>query len=210
MKNLLFKTSVVIVLFVSFIAATAVAQSVPKNAAISFLGIDYSHVKLVGEMAHWGSNTLDTDEVIEKYFTGWNDLFVNEAKKYDVNKFFKTSNMTTQIGFFDDINAKTSSKNLMQKSSPEVDAEMIKTWAKKHNYTSVKSPYAIFLVATELNKGKEFGKYYIVLVDKKAKAFYVSAEQSGKPGGFGFRNYWANTFFKVLQDAKKSTKDWFE
>jgi hypothetical protein len=42
----------------------------------------------------------------------------------------------------------------------------------------------------------------------KSKSVLLTKPMEGKAGGFGFRNYWAKTFFNVVKDIKGEWNGW--
>src|SRR5690348_65813 len=69
--------------FISLVVTVFIeAQSIGN---ITWLGVDFSHVKMVGEFNQiFGLGENSPSEIQDKYFPSWNMLFISEASKYDV------------------------------------------------------------------------------------------------------------------------------
>ncbi len=86
------KTKINISLFFVLISGNIFAQSTAdifkSEKKITWLGIDYSQVKLMGTFADMGAmGVKDESEIRDKYFKGWNDLVLTERdKKYNIIK----------------------------------------------------------------------------------------------------------------------------
>ena len=52
---------------------------------ITWLGLDFSHAKFLGEATQFGTaGEISNSQIRERFIPGWNQLFINEIKKYDV------------------------------------------------------------------------------------------------------------------------------
>ena len=55
-----------------------------------------------------------------------------------------------------------------------------------------------------LSKTSENGSMWVTFVDMDTKKLILTERMVGKAMGFGFRNYYAYTVYKVIQDIKKN------
>lgn len=206
MKELFKKALLVVLLFALLPTATTWAQEcnkcVSKNASITFLGIDYTFLNF-GE-------TLDESEekIIEVYIPAWNNMFEVEQKKYDVAKSFNLTNLSYNIDFFKAQNAKI--KNIKGPRKQAITDATIKNHVNSLNFKGITSDYALFFLATDYSKAAVNATHYFVIYDLKSKKTLVLSPIDTKPGGFGFRNYWAASFYNILKSGKKITKDWIQ
>ena len=87
----------------TFLTNALNAQSVEdlfQNSPTKFtwLGIDYSHVKLIGSFSNFNENTKITPEIIKNdYFVRWNELILKESNKYTIDKMFRKRTLTTTL-----------------------------------------------------------------------------------------------------------------
>ena len=59
------------------------------------------------------------------------------------------------------------------------------------------------LIATTLDKGNGIGYYTAVLFDPATQEVILQMDMTGKPGGFGLRNYWAGSVYNALKKQGK-------
>jgi hypothetical protein len=68
------------------------------------------------------------------------------------------------------------------------------------------SGIGVVLIADQMNKFDKEAFYYVTFFDVKTKVVLFSAYVKGKPGGFGYRNFWLRTVANIFKDMKKG--DW--
>ncbi len=202
MKRLLY--ALVCLLGITLAAHTARAQQcsecVPADAAITFLGIDYTFVNFGG--------TLDQpeDKVIHTYIPAWNELFVTESSKYNIGKMYGLSRLSYDVDFFKGSNKKVSDINGVYKDLPR---NTLITHINKISFKGVTTPYAMFLIAGDYNKPALKAVHYLVIYNVSSGKIEVLEEFTTKPQGFGFRNYWAGSFYAVFKEKKRAA-GWFK
>jgi hypothetical protein len=78
-------------------------------------------------------------------------------------------------------------------------AEVVRTYTDR----SVEKVGAIIVVET-LNKIEENATMWLAIFHINSGEIIHLKRYSGKPGGFGFRNYWARSYYNVLTALKES------
>ena len=91
MKKLLISVLLLFVFNISF----SQNETLFAEKEMTWFGIDYSHVKLVGGSIEF-SNTM---QIRDYYFNLINDLILNESSKYPIDKWFKKDNIYTDLSF---------------------------------------------------------------------------------------------------------------
>lgn len=156
-----------------------------------FYGIDFSHVKVYG--AH------EKPEDFAKAMGGINGLFIYESGKYNVSRLFKQKyviNVEHMIAYnknadFTDIMANSP-------SIPLIDMSAIIDAYELPNQTGTG---AVF-VARMLDKDGGRGVFDIVVFDIESRKILRTATVEGEPGGYGLRNYWANSIAEILDNTR--------
>lgn len=176
---------------------------------VYWLGIDYSHVKLIGSFTQFAEAGETGPELIKnKYFPAWNALIENEYEKYNVGAMLRKEDLVINTAGIDKINAKTKLEDLEGDADPNYTAEQIQKFVKSYDF-GIKEGIGVFFLAESLNKNKERGKYHFVAVNLSNKEVLMSEPLIGEAGGFGLRNYWAKSFFLVMdQIQSKKYKEW--
>lgn len=178
---------------------------------ITWLGLDFTQVKFIGAAAQWGdAGGISNEQLREKYFPSWNQLFIDEPKKFDVagavnrkkvqyatDVTAKANNAAKKTDFFSDNPADYS----------HLSEERIVALVKKYDFSG-KSGIGLLFFVEGMSKAKEEASMWVTFVDMKNKKVLFTVRQTGKSGGFGFRNYWAKPFALVLKDMKGHYKKW--
>lgn len=185
----------VILASVLLLALTATAQpDVKKVREIDYYGIDYSLAKVYG--------ATETPEQFKGLFNAVNELVIHEYKKFNIGHYFnkqaveplleatvkKNDAIPTDQIFTRDRNYVLSQKQL---------ADHIKEYDITPKYG-----VGMVIIAELLNKASNHGSYYVVFFDTLGKEILFSKHASGKPGGFGLRNYWAGSVFDIMRNWK--------
>lgn len=180
-----------------------------SDVKISWLGIDFSHVKLIGEFSQFQeAGEAGPDLVKSKYFPAWNNLIVNEPEKYKVAAMVRKENVEMNIEPIMKINAKVPIAELEGSSDPGYTQDDIKKFVKKYNFGS-KEGIGMMFVAESLNKTLNTAKYHFVAINMSNNEVILYDVFETKPSGFGLRNFWAKTYWEVINQIEtKKYKAW--
>lgn len=184
-----------IIMFLIVTALLCVSKGHAQSEKAYFYGVDFSKVKVYGA----GESVDKFAEAFEKI----NILITSEADKYDFSKL---------IG-----------KDIESVLSPVLDKlskckyEGMKTYDNVKNdinFQSIVNDYKLpqkegrgyVLVAVLLDKGKNEAVYNLLTFDIESRKIINSSEVVGKPGGFGLRNFWAGSLYKIINGYKLDDK----
>jgi hypothetical protein len=195
MQNLKF---IILLSIISFIGINAHAQNandvVNKNIPVTFFGIDFTKSKgvLLGARS---------SEMIQKYFPAINNLMIEESNKYDIAKAFNKSQVEYDFNEVNKLNAlidtnnfQVNSTNLVQTISRDTIANMIKQYNLKG-----KTGTGLVFIVQSLDKSKYLITFHFVFFTMPEAQIIIDEIITGKPMGFGMRNYWANSFHDALK-----------
>jgi hypothetical protein len=207
MKSLLF------ICLVSLMAVTGLAYTkndLKGDVPITYIGIDFSKLKFLGAATQFGdAGDITNSALVTKYFPAWNNLFITEKDKYDVGKAMG-KDVPYELNLTIKTNEKLANKNFFYSESESFEhlsIDDINTIAKSYK-NSKANGVVMFFVAETFSKARESAAVWVVYADA-AKGDVVLAERLVvKPGGIGFRNYWAKTFAHALKDIKSNFKKW--
>ena len=103
-----------LILLIVFYAAFAHAQKnhpdfvFTHNTKVSWLGVDFTHVKLIGDFSQFsGIGEKSASQIKNQYFHAWNKLIVNERQKYDVAGMLRQNYVYYDINMIDSLNDNT-------------------------------------------------------------------------------------------------------
>ncbi len=195
-----------------FVAVTAHAQStkdVFTSKKVTWYGLDFSQAKFIGEFAVTGSaNLQDGKQIRDVYMESWNDLIINEPKKYRVGEFFRKEEVVNNLGPVKAVNEKINPDAMFAENAPEALTED-KIQAVLKNYKSITDGGLglVFLVES-FDKNRNLGTLHVTFFDTKTKQVLLTKRMQTKPAGFGLRNYWARTAYEAMDESGKNWKKW--
>ena len=132
--------------------------------SIKFYGVDYSQVKIFG--------ADESPAQFKDAFRRINELFITEAKKYNVGKQLKKEVTEISLDAVNQVN-----ENIDQKT-PGV---------------------GMVFIAQFLDKSNNRGTYEVVFFNTETKEIIEEWITDGKARGFGLRNYWAGSIYSALK-----------
>ena len=196
MKRILF--IIIVSLSVQSLSAQSSFSEIKKNHSWVWLGLDFSNTKLLGRE---GFN--DPKKIIDHYFIAWNQLIFDEGEKYDVKKAFKLKQLYTDDSYFDAINSTVKLNELFVDRSYSLSESDINNIVEEYNFSNIKQTIALVFIIERLDKPKEQAVFWVTLINSRTKEIILTERMIGKPGGFGFRNYWAGSIYDIIKQIKK-------
>lgn len=202
MKRIIF--IIILSLSVQSLSAQSSFSEIKKKHSWVWLGLDFSNTKLLGRE---GFN--DPKKIIDHYFIAWNQLIFDEGEKYDVKKAFKLKQMYTDDSYFDAINSTVKLNELFVDRSYSLSESDINNIVEEYNFSNIKQTIALVFIVERLDKAKEQAVFWVTLINSRTKEIILTERMIGKPGGFGFRNYWAGSIYDIIKQIKKKKhKQW--
>lgn len=192
------KLVLVIALLVSICSFAQKKELLKDIEAINFYGVDFSHAKVYG--------AKESGEHFKYAFQDINNLFITEAKKYDVAKYLKKRVLGVYI---DGVKARISDLKaddiFTTDAAYQLDDNTIKDIVKS---LSVKESdgTGVIIIAERLSKAKNRGYFDVVFFDIKTRNIIDSWKADGKAQGFGLRNFWAHSVREVLKFSESALK----
>ncbi len=171
-----------------------------SETQVTWLGIDFSHVKLIGDFnqfGEWGDN--GSIDIKEKYFPSWNDFVYAEPERYNIAQMIRKENVKFQTDEIYRINDESSIEDMEAKTDPDYSSDDILKFTKNYSFKT-KEGLGILFIAESLNKFKDYGKFHFVVLRMSDGEVLFQEELTGKSGGFGLKNYWAKTIYNVIQE----------
>lgn len=170
------------------------------NEDITWLGVDFSKVTVLGESAA-------PIQIID-YFDKINSLIINESEKYNFRLALNKMEVPYDLGPVTKANASINPDDLVSMSSKSaaLTKEDVEAAVKKYDLKGQKGIGLVFVMEA-LDKPGAQGHMWVTFIDLATKKVLLTERMSGKPGGFGFRNYWARPIYNVIQDIQKSRYD---
>jgi len=173
---------------------------------ITWLGIDYSHVQLIGDFSQFGGAGSNTAEKIrDVYFPAWNDFVYKEAAKYNVKKMLRHSDLQIDLDMIAKINENADVDKLETTKSIEFTEELLKSFIDDYKVSEIEGLGVLF-ITEYMNKNKQNAVYHYIVINNKTKELLLHERINGKCGGFGLKNFWARTFYNAFLYVEKNNK----
>ena len=191
-----------------------------KNVTITWLGVDYSLTTFIGTPSYttvafspWtvvkktGEGVISKEEFRDSFLTQWNQLFIDEEKKYNVAKATDRSSVNYSIDVCINANKKLTNKEFFSNSPNDfhTKTEADVTNAVKNYDFGKTSGLGMMYFVEGMNRGTGEEGIWITFVDIKSKTVLLTKYVVSKGQGSGFRNFWAKPLYVALKemDLKK-------
>ena len=180
-----------------------------NETKITWLGIDYSHVKLIGDFAQFSNagknNYID---IKQKYFPAWNNIILKEKQKYDVKGMINRSEISYNLHDIKILNENADVFGMEAYDNPNYTKEDIAKFVSEYKFTQAGEGIAILFIAEALNKNDNIAIYHFIAINVKTNEVLINERMSGKPGGFGVKNYWARSIYETINEIKRNYMPW--
>ncbi|MEO6833621.1 MAG: hypothetical protein ABI169_15550 [Chitinophagaceae bacterium] len=158
---------------------------IKSDKPITWLGLDLSHARFIGDANQYKDlGNITGIEVRDKYAPGWNQLFVNEQKKYDVAKYVHRDAVEYAMDVTERVNnsiGKSFFSNDPNEYSRLTEAD-IKSAVKKYDFKGKKG-IGLVIIIEGMSKGKEEATGWITFLDMGTKTVLQTRKVTGKAGG---------------------------
>lgn len=200
MKKAIFLLVAVMLISVSNLFSQDFPYETFKSSKVTYLGLDYTHARFVDDLAF-----TSPDELVSKFFKTWNHMLIVEPDKYDFKKFTDKSTAIIDLNMMDERNSKVDVANVVQNDFFELKQNEIPQIVRGMDFGALDG-IAVFFVVGTYNKNAAIASYFLVLFDIDQDEIIYTKKYVTKPSGFGFKNYWARTYYEVLLQLEKDNK----
>ncbi|HWZ23246.1 MAG TPA: hypothetical protein VNW06_11365 [Cytophagaceae bacterium] len=200
------KTSAILLAFLLSITIgySQTAEDLFKVGPLRYMGIDYSHVKLIGDFSQFmGTGETTLASIRNTYFPAWNTLFIEEPEKYDLKSMLRKDDIRFDLDMVTALNAKTPFETMEASKTPVYTKDDIQKFIR--NYSTKQSEgIAVLFVAESMNKTLNEAYFHFVLIRLSDNEILIHERLRGEPIGMGIRNYWAGALFRVMENIQKN------
>ena len=183
---------IIIAIATLFLSTSLFAQADIKSNEVTWFGVDFSKAKMVGE-----AGFTDPAKIQSYYFNEWNNLIITESEKYNIGKYFKKTKVNRNLDISKKRNANVLVADLVTNNSHSISTAEAEAVAKA--YAKSGDGLGLVFVVENFDKTTESASIYVVFFDMKTGKALSSKKVSGKPGGFGVRNYWLGAILDVMK-----------
>lgn len=196
-KQFLFIT----MLAISFLAMKEPDPKVFSTPTLVWCGLDFSQVKCIGP-----DGFSEPDEVKNRYFDAWNDLVLAESNKYNVQEFYKKGKLINDLSVVTQRNEIPEVEDLVINESYAFEEGQIEKMIRAYDLKDNDEGLGLVYVVETLNKSAQEAAIHVVFFDIASKEVLWQQKYTEKPGGFGFRNYWAGAIHNTMEASEKDFK----
>jgi hypothetical protein len=173
-----------------------------NDITVTYLGIDYSHVKLIGNFSEFfevgGKNIM---EIRDTYFPRWNMVVVNERDKYDLAGMLRKQDIYYDIDMISAVNSRTNLEGLISLNTVKFTEDDISRFVSEYDFKG-REGIGVLFMAECLNKSAEEAIFHFVAVNMHTGDILLQRRLKGIPNGLGLRNYWINPLYRIINDVK--------
>jgi len=177
------------------------AESKPSPEEIVWFGIDYTLVKFIGTQGQFS----DMEAIQNRYFRSWNELIVTESDKYNLKKAFNVNKISYEFENTIVRSQQRSMENIVQSDSYSLGEPDVMSIVRLNTTPSEDKTGAIMVMET-LNKMKEESSMWLAVFEISTGEILYMRRYNGAVGGFGFRNYWARSYYNVISKLELSPR----
>ena len=159
--------------------------------SIKFYGVDYSQAKVFG--------AKESPYEFKLAFRRINELFIAEAKKYDVGKQLKKEVSEISLEAVNKVNEAINPDELFTSRTQYTLTKEQVNAAIQALPIPKEAGVGMVFIAELLNKAASRGTYQVVFFDTDTKEIIEEWSTDGKAGGFGLRNYWAGSIHNAIK-----------
>jgi hypothetical protein len=165
---------------------------------VTWLGIDYSHSKIIGSVGSFGGkSTISAQELRDNYYPAWNHLILDEPEKFNLQSMIHRASVTKDLTVIKQLNAATSLDSMEAPITPYYTPTEIQHFISMYPI-EVKSGIGLVFIAESMNKINNEAVYHVVFFNIETKDILLQERLKGTAGGIGLRNYWASSYGKVM------------
>ncbi len=167
----------------------------------TWFGLDYSEACFIGS-----ESFPNPDEIKDRFFLSWNNLVQSEPDKYNIGTCFYKRNIKISLDNVTKRNQNVEIKNRIHNDGGEafhLNKNDVFAIIDDYEFKEDENGLGIVFIVESYDKLSKWGNYYVVLFNIESKGVLINEKIQGGPRGFGVRNYWAGSFYKVLQKVKE-------
>ena len=194
---------IALVLCSSLIHSQQVADLFERSdVSITYLGIDFSHVKLIGNFSEFmDAGEKNVMEIRNVYFPRWNMVVVDEREKFDIAGMLRKSEIYYDIDMIAELNSQTPLEDLESYNAVKFTGEDISSFVSHYDLNG-KPGIGVVFIAESLNKSAEEAIFHFVAMNMQNGEVLFHRRLRGEPNGFGLRNYWVNSLYRIINNIK--------
>ncbi len=180
-------------------------HKIRNTKKLVWFGIDCTQMQCIGR-----ADFPNPDDIADRVVFAWNDLFISEQDKYDIHGAFQKNEFLYDLTSVEAQNEKLTGDQIMVTEATPLDKATIERVVSNYSSDKYDKGVGVLFIVEELNKKAVQGKTHVVLFDLETNEIIQSVKYTTEPGGFGIRNYWARTFYEIIEEIEDDYKKWLK
>lgn len=172
-------------------------KDIYKTGPITWLGLDFAFAVVT-------DTSISNKDLNQKLIPDWNDIITREPDKFKFNKALHRSNAIIAEGVAHKANT-TNRRDYKQPSG--LDKGKIADRVKEYDLSG-RAGVGLMVVVDSLSKEKKQAIVWLTFIDMGNKEVLQTIRATGKPSGFGVRNYWTNAYSEIFEFMADNWQDW--
>ena len=198
MKNTILTLTLLVI---SFQVNAQTAQDIFKSGTpVTWLGLDFTEARFIGDRERLGSHS-DVLHLMESI----NQLIVNEPTKYDIAAAIGRPRVEKAINVTSNHNSQLEVSELLSdqtKDYQRLKSSDIERIVSGYSFDDLDGIGLMFNVES-FSKMDESASVWVTFINLNTKKVLFTQRLTGKPGGFGLRNFWGRSIYNIIGDIKK-------
>lgn len=177
------------------------ARDVFKSGTpVAWLGLDFTEARFIGDRERLGSHS-DVLHLMEAI----NQLIINEPTKYDIAEAIERTRIEKAINITSNRNSVLEVGELLSDKSKDyqrLKPSDIEAIIGEYDFEDLTGIGLMFNVES-FSKMDESASVWVTFINMDTKEVLFTQRLTGKPGGFGLRNYWGRSIYSIIESVKK-------
>lgn len=170
---------------------------------VTWFGIDYSHAKVVGSVSQFGIKVpVTATDIRDRYYAEWNYLILDEPEKFNIAAMISRKTVVKDISMVKQLNAAASIDSLEAKITPYYTPQEIQKFVSAYPIEN-KAGIGLIFITESMSKSSVSAYYHVVFFKMDTKEILLQERIKGVPSGMGTRNYWAGSYYSIMQYIKE-------
>jgi hypothetical protein len=173
------------------------ADIVDKNVPVTWLGLDFTDAKLIGDRQGLGSISD-----IKYLIKSWNDLIEHEyERKYNIGAALRKSKAELKINVTRTHNDELDPSEMLSNNESDhlrLNEDDIAAIIKQYDFDGLTGLGLMFNVES-FNKLKNESVVWVTFIDLASKEVIMTSRMQSRPGGANLRNQWGNAMADVIE-----------
>lgn len=187
---------------VNIAQAQTKADVFDPKVPVTWLGMDFSQMRFIGsEAGYKATGELLNSEFVSKFIPAWANLFITEPTTYNVPRASHRDSVHLAFKVTEAVN-NAITKNFFTENPGDFSTlkeKDIVELVKNYDFQGQKG-LGMMMFVEGMNKATHQAGAWVTFVNMNDKTVLFTVYKAGNSRGFGFRNYWAHSWYNILKE----------